>query len=228
MINTVELACFLALATADKHYKEKLQSNERGSKLLFEAGWKVEELKNLVDTCQILIATVSSIKETVADSGIDFVEVNMARTLRKLRESLHAFIRDLSRHQRHVATHIFVLMISCEQRCLKPYAIPVQCLPYHSINQRQLRQLLCTLIKEMVSRGMKVAGTYPVTISNLSIFFLNLGFCSDGEFNSMRSQGYTRPLSIFKIRSSIRSKYAKSSKKKMIDMLTPTCYCKFV
>ena len=36
----------------------------------------------------------------------------------------------------------------------------------------------------------------------------------------MRSQGYTRPLSIFKIRSNVRSKYAKMSRAKMLAMLS--------
>ena len=48
-------------------------------------------------------------------------------------------------------------MISCEQRNVKPYSLPVQCLPYHSINQQQLRKLISKLVKEMTSRGMKVS-----------------------------------------------------------------------
>ena len=39
----------------------------------------------------------------------------------------------------------------------------------------------------------------------------------------MRNQGYTRLLSIFIIRSEIRSKYARMSKQKMLRMLTPIC-----
>lgn len=125
---------------------------------MFAAGWKVEELKKLKEDCQTLIVSIGTTKDVIARQDADFVETNVARTLSKLRESLRTFIRELSRQQRHMATHIFVLMISCEQRNIEPYAIPVQCLPYHSINQRQLRQLVCTLIKEMTSRGMKVAG----------------------------------------------------------------------
>ena len=49
-------------------------------------------------------------------------------------------------------------MISSEQRNVKPYALPVQCLPYHSINQVVMRQLLSNLVKEMKSRGMNVVG----------------------------------------------------------------------
>ena len=48
-----------------------------------------------------------------------------------------------------------------------------------------------------------------------------IGFCSNGEYNSLRNQGYTRPLSILRIRSDVRSKYAKMSKQVMTAMLTP-------
>ena len=37
----------------------------------------------------------------------------------------------------------------------------------------------------------------------------------------MRNNGYTRPLSVLKIRSDVRSKYARMSRKKMVAMLTP-------
>ena len=56
--------------------------------------------------------------------------------------------------------HIFVLMISSELRDIKPYALPVQYVPCRSITKQQLRQLVSKLVKEMTSRGMKVAGQY--------------------------------------------------------------------
>ena len=125
---------------------------------MFEAGWKVEELKRLVDTSQQLIATISVAIQVINDPMTDMVKDNVAHRLDNIRESLSTFTRDLSRHQRSPASHIFVMMISSEQRNIKPYAVPVQCLPYHSINQQVMRQLVCNLMKEMKSRGMKVSG----------------------------------------------------------------------
>ena len=48
-----------------------------------------------------------------------------------------------------------------------------------------------------------------------------VGFCSDGEFNSLRNRGYTRHLSVFGIRGDVRSKYARMSMATMKAMLTP-------
>ena len=118
-------------------------------------------MKRLVDTSQQLIATISVAIQVINDPMTDMVKDNVHR-LNNIRESLSTFIRDLSRHQvsriSHPSpTHVFV-MISSEQRNIKLYAVPVQCLPYHSINQQVMRQLVCNLMKEMKSRGMKVSG----------------------------------------------------------------------
>ena len=145
------------LSVAEKNYCEKVQSKE-SNKSLFDAGWKVEELKRLVDTCQELIAAVSGVIQVVVNPTTDMIQANVAGRLGSVRESLSTFTRDLSRHQRSPASHIFVFMISAEQRNVKPYALPVQCLPYHSINQVVMRQLLSDLVKEMKSRGMNVIG----------------------------------------------------------------------
>ncbi len=37
----------------------------------------------------------------------------------------------------------------------------------------------------------------------------------------MRYKGYTRPLSVFKIRADVRSRYSRMSEHAMMDMLTP-------
>ena len=54
------------------------------------------------------------------------------------------------------------------------------------------------VIHEMVIRGVKVAGKnvlilYPV------VDFYATGFTTDGEWNSLRNMGNTRPLSVFQI-----------------------------
>lgn len=111
-----------------------------------------------MERCQSLIATVSSLIELLSDPATDLIHVNMGHRLGAVRDSVSSLIRALSRHQRVAATHIFVLMISCDQRNRKPYAMPVQCVPYKSLSHSQTRNLISKLAKEMVSRGMTVAG----------------------------------------------------------------------
>ena len=124
----------------------------------------MEELNLLVKRSQTYIATVRCLIDVVADMNVALISSKVARQLSNLQDSLSSFILDLSRHQRVMATHIFVLMISSELRNTKPYAVPVQCLPYHSMKHHQLRNIVCTLIKEMKQRGMRVAGEKLYTL----------------------------------------------------------------
>ena len=39
----------------------------------------------------------------------------------------------------------------------------------------------------------------------------------------MRYKGYSRPISVFKIRSDVRAKYSGLSERDMLNMLTPIC-----
>ena len=54
------------------------------------------------------------------------------------------------------AGHIFVIMIS-SGHTKKPYAYPVQCIPYASLTDNECRKLMDGIIAEM-KRHMKVAG----------------------------------------------------------------------
>ena len=54
-------------------------------------------------------------------------------------------------------------MISNEERRTKPYAIPIQCIPYVGISDSKVRQLANNIIQKMVDRNMKVAGNRNFT-----------------------------------------------------------------
>ena len=79
-----------------------------------------------------------------------------------------------------------------------------------------MRDILNRVVSSMTERNMNING-------KLSIF-INLtytGFVSNGEYNSMRANGYSRPLSVLQIKVNARKKYSRMGKKAMIDMLTP-------
>ena len=61
-------------------------------------------------------------------------------------------------------------MISSEKRNVKPYALPVLCIPYVSITHEMMRSLINTLIKEMVGRNMSVAGEVCVLCVFMGIY----------------------------------------------------------
>ena len=130
------------LDSANKNHCEKSQAHENSQNVLFAAGWKVEEQRQRVDHFQNLIRSVTTVNSTNADDAIDKIETNVARQLSGIHETATTLSRDLLWHKHVSATHTFVMMISCEHRNIKPYSLPVQCLPYYSINQQKLRQLI--------------------------------------------------------------------------------------
>lgn len=87
----------------------------------------------------------------------DFLAANAPRRLTSLRGKLQPLLQGVYRF-RPAAAHIFVFMISSEQRDTKRYAVPVQCVPYASLKDSECRQLTNAIIGEMKKRGMKVAG----------------------------------------------------------------------
>ncbi len=62
------------------------------------------------------------------------------------------------RHRRIPATHVFVILISADDRKCKPYALPVQMIPYVGMGHDKIRSLLTKLIERMTSMGMTVVG----------------------------------------------------------------------
>ena len=88
----------------------------------------------------------------------DVQQLNLARRLTDVRVKFADFVKRLFRFKCSPATPIFLLMISSELRNHKPYALPVQCLPYAGMKEVDIRHLINSLIQEMVNLGMIVRG----------------------------------------------------------------------
>ena len=73
-----------------------------------------------------------------------------------------------------------VFMISCEDRSRKPYAIPIQCMPYVGMNETNARKRIKAIIKAMVDREMKLEGIFEFGCLGFNyhvIFILMQGLC---------------------------------------------------
>ena len=153
----VNLITYIALADAQKTYHEKWSEGKR-STALFEAGWTVEERQKLLQDHQEITVAINTLLGELENDGSDPDSIGVAHTLSKIRQSLTAFIRSLYRHKRTPATNVYVLMISNETRQAKPYALPIQLLPYASLNTNTMRRLLQDIVQSMTVRGMNVVG----------------------------------------------------------------------
>ena len=105
---------------------------------------------------------ISSVAEKIQDETCDLVKENIARTISCIHTLLSDAVKLLSKHQRTVATHIFVIAIGTESRNRKPYTLPVQCLPIGCLKDQQARDLANKVIAAMKERDMKVAGMSQV------------------------------------------------------------------
>lgn len=84
---------------------------------------------------------------------------NLARKLGSIRAQMRDVVKGLYHFKHTPATHVFVFMISSALRDKKPYALPVQCLPYAGLKESDMRRMVSALAQEMHNQGMKVAGT---------------------------------------------------------------------
>lgn len=137
-------------------YAEKQQSGSCREKTLITLAWNVKELSDLNVSGRKLIVDGESLCDRMG--SCNWIEENIPSFLATLRKRLVAFVRAASRRKRTAATHVLVIMISPEDRRSKPYALPVQCIPYKGLSDSKVRELANAVVREMVNRKMKIAG----------------------------------------------------------------------
>ena len=148
----------VALENTNKEYSGKLASGRTPQKVLFALGWSIDELSRHIDEGRLLVVQCGTIKGYLESAECDTVGQNVPRQLTNLRARATQFVKGVTRLRRVAATHLLVFMISHESRNKKPYALPVQCLPYKGLSEPAFRALANKIIEEMVKRRMKVAG----------------------------------------------------------------------
>ena len=124
--------------------------------------WDIEQLRKLNANARKLVSDVTAALDLVVGPRGTQQSCNLPQKLSSIRSRLCDFTKGLFHFKRVPASHIFCVMISSELRKCKPYAIPVQCLPYAALKEQDIRQIVNNLIEEMVKLGMKVAGRYYV------------------------------------------------------------------
>ena len=184
-------------------------------------GTYVDDHSHLNEDGRQLLRCAKELQDLSDGSEEEFVSANVALRLCDYRKKLLSFLQG-TLGSSVPQPHIFVLMISPEQRNRKPYALPVQCIPYASLKHKTCRKLVNDLITEMHNRHMKVAG--KVLSTRCQILFSMLGFTTDGKFNSLRCSGYTWPLSVLQLRANSRAKYGAMKLHKILQ-LEHSCAC---
>lgn len=147
----------LELTKANDTYSQKLETERHQQKVMITLSWKVKELNDLAENVRQVYTEIKALASRMqVREGSR--EENIPRILQTIRQKAISFVKGVVRHQRTAATHVLVFMISNEERNKKPYALPIQCLPYKGLSDSKVRELANHIITEMVQRKMKVAG----------------------------------------------------------------------
>lgn len=154
----ITLSFLIALEDSNNEYSSKLASGKTPQKVLFALGWTIDELSRLTKEGRQLVVQCGVINGYLESAECDTVGINIPRQLTDLRTRTTQFVKGVTRLRRVAATHLLIFMISHESRNQKPYALPVQCIPYKGLSEVAIRSMTNKIIEEMVKRRMKVAG----------------------------------------------------------------------
>ena len=146
--------------SVNEEYSAKVAEGKTTEKVLYGLAWKLKELETLCEDGRKLKVEIEVIVGHLSNPDADVVLLNVALKISNLKKRLTSFVESLSIQQRTSATHIWVIMISPEDRRSKPYALPVQCIPYKSLTATVARDIINSIIKVMKSKGMDVAGIH--------------------------------------------------------------------
>ena len=148
---------YIALKKKSDDYSAKLDAATGTNNTLHSLAWSVDELQRLIQSGTKATVELQVLSEIIEEDQ-DMIRANVVRKMSEVKSILTSIVKGVYLYRRVVATHVLVIMISTESRSSKPYALPVQCIPYASLRDSNVRDLLNTVIKEMVKLGMKVAG----------------------------------------------------------------------
>ena len=110
--------------------------------MLKKMAWNVDDLSRLNDDTWKMRIESQQIHDLAEGPEGRFLVLNAPQRLSQLRKKMLVFLQGLYWFHRQGATHILVLMISPEQRDSKPYALPVQCVPYVNLKHSTCRNLV--------------------------------------------------------------------------------------
>lgn len=125
--------------------------------------WDVDEIGRLIDAGRKAHVEIRCLLDLLENSSDSQTHIN--HRVSQAKSSLREIVKGFYRYRRTPASHILVIMISTETRTKKPYALPIQCIPYRSLTDSEVQEVLNNVIREMSLLGMEVAGIAPYIIT---------------------------------------------------------------
>ena len=131
-------------------YNQMLDQGTSAENKVMECAWNALEFQELLKRWKVL--------KFELENAIEMHRTDAKFDLMALKLKLKQYLKDLMLKKRIAAKYLLVFMIPDELRNRKPYAIPVQFLPYKSITDAKLIELASNLQDVMEKNGMTVVG----------------------------------------------------------------------
>ena len=164
---------FLAagLKEADSSFQKKFNSPNTSHQLLKSLCWERVEYNTLLQQAQAFRAVIEDLLPHLQPGNARVQDV--AVCLRDIMPDHLKYLRNLFMKKRQpAATHVLGILLSEECRSKKPYSIPVQFIPYHSIKDQYIRDISAKIKSEMVKMDLKPVGRYlNVSFDNKTLIF---------------------------------------------------------
>ena len=158
------------LTNANMLYEKKYSAQNTGKKILMELCWETVEFSKLVQHNQALKSFFADLLSVLASSDFDFDMAQIIRNIMGKKPEMFEYLYSLFKKRRQpAATHVFVLLISNEQRNKKPYCMPVQYIPYYSLKDQTVASFCQAIRQKMVELGMTVVGTFGSVLCSVAV-----------------------------------------------------------
>ena len=151
------------LVSAEQEYEKKFNAPNTSQQLLKTLCWERVEFNTLLQQAQCFLekyeAMVQFLHQPVPR------EKDVVTALQHIEKDALCYLRNLFVKKRQSgATHVLLFLVSDERRNRKPYALPVQYVPYKSIRDQFVRDLTDIIKREMIALGLKPVGKFIVLI----------------------------------------------------------------
>ena len=152
---------FLAdgLNEADSAFQKKFNSPNTSQQLLKTLCWERVEFNTLLQQAQAFRGMIEDLLPHLQPGNARVLEVTTC--LRDMMPDQMKYLRNLFIKKRQpAATHVLAVLVSEERRNKKPYALPVQFIPYHSLKDQYIRDVTAGIKAEMPKLDLKPVGKF--------------------------------------------------------------------
>ena len=137
------------LEKAAKLFQEKMRKATTSEETLRCLNWEVVEYQVLLEQSNNWLSLLTDLLGELNPANLDHGHV--VSVLKDSGNDMALYLRNLYKKRRQpAASHVLVLMVSDERRNKKPYALPVQYIPYYSLKDQYIRDFTKVLKQSMV------------------------------------------------------------------------------